>query len=148
MKRATEKKLVRHKPPIQIVTSTIRIVSFKSNTTGVTWGAGTANLSGAPDCIPGFYCGLCCSIFSFLFNFVDLCFSFCAFSFGHCVICQTFLKNIFWIHILMFSTVNHRHIFYGNFWHLCHVTFTHLKIKYVWYNAISVADISFLSICC
>jgi hypothetical protein len=34
---------------------------------GVIWGAGTANPSGAAWFIPGFSCGSCCSIFSFVY---------------------------------------------------------------------------------
>jgi hypothetical protein len=44
-------------------------MSFNSNTTGVTCGAGTANLSGASEYRPGFQWGSCCSIFSFLCSY-------------------------------------------------------------------------------
>jgi len=40
-------------------------VSFNCNTTGVTSGAGTAKHFEAPQFIPGFKWGSCCSIFSF-----------------------------------------------------------------------------------
>jgi hypothetical protein len=45
-----------------------RFVLFNRNTTGVTSGAGTANLFGAPEFTPGFYWASCCSNFSFLCN--------------------------------------------------------------------------------
>ena len=43
-------------------------VSFNSNTTVVTRGAGTADPSGAPEFTPSFWWGSCCSIFYFLCN--------------------------------------------------------------------------------
>jgi len=39
---------------------------FNSNMAGVTYGAGTANPSGAHEFTLGFQWGSCCSIFSFL----------------------------------------------------------------------------------
>jgi len=41
-------------------------MSFNSNMTGVTYGAGTANPSGAPEFTPSLKWGPCCSIFRFL----------------------------------------------------------------------------------
>jgi hypothetical protein len=48
------------------------LVSFSSNTTGVTSGAGTANSSGAPEFTLGFKWGPCYSIFSFICIFCRL----------------------------------------------------------------------------
>jgi hypothetical protein len=57
--------------------------------TDVTSGAGTAYPSGAPEFIPGFS-GVHAtrSLVSYV-CFVDRCFSFCTFSFGHCVVCSS-----------------------------------------------------------
>ena len=60
-------------------------VSFTNNTTVVTSEAGTTSPSGAPEFIPGYKWGSCCSIFSAL-CYVDHCLSFCPFSFGHCIV--------------------------------------------------------------
>jgi hypothetical protein len=59
-------------------------VSFTSNTTGVTCGAGTANPSGVHECTPCCLRGSCSSIFSFMrcgSLFVLLLFFFCLFCF-------------------------------------------------------------------
>ena len=68
---------------------------FNSNTMGVTGGAGTANLSGAPEFTPAVYWGLCCSIFSFVCSgFVYHCLSFGFFSFGNYIIWNYVLFEI------------------------------------------------------
>jgi len=71
----------------------IRLVSFNSNTTGVTCGAGTANRSGAPEFIPVFngvrvarslvfFVMLCRSLFVLLSIFI----------FSHCIVCPFDLR--------------------------------------------------------
>ena len=63
-------------------------VSFNSNTTGATSGAGTANPFYTQEFIPGFKYGSCNTIFSFRFNVLQIVASpFVLFSFGHCVVC-------------------------------------------------------------
>jgi hypothetical protein len=52
---------------------------------GVTSEAETAHPSGAPEFTPGFS-GVRVARF---FSFVGRCLSFCAFSFGHCVVCPS-----------------------------------------------------------
>jgi len=59
------------------------VVSFNSNTTGVTCGAGTINPSEAPEFSPVF--SKLRIVRSFCVMFVHLCLSFCPFSFCHCV---------------------------------------------------------------
>ena len=54
-------------------------VSFNSNTKGVTCGARTVYLSGAPGFTP---------VFSIV-HFIDHCLAFWPFSFGHCVVCPS-----------------------------------------------------------
>ena len=63
------------------------VMSFKSNMTGVTSEAGTANPSGAPKFTLGFLWDSSCSIFSFLCSVLVHCLSFCPLSFGHCIVC-------------------------------------------------------------
>ena len=70
------------------------------NTAAATGGAGTASLSGALKLTPGFR-GLCCSIFSFLYNILYIID--CSFYSDHWIVCplidgfwyfQTFLQQL------------------------------------------------------
>ena len=68
-------------------------VSFDSNTTDVTCGAGTANPSGVPEFIPGVKWGSCCSICSFLCNVLQIVVCpFVLFSFSHCIVLSVDLR--------------------------------------------------------
>ena len=60
--------------------------SNKSNTTGVTSEAGTANPSGAHAFIPGVHGPRSLVLYAM---FVDCRLSFQPFSFGHCVVCSS-----------------------------------------------------------
>ena len=66
------------------------LVSFNSNTTGITSGAGTANLSGNLSSSPHFSGILVARSLFVRVIFVDCCFSFCYFPFDHCIICPFF----------------------------------------------------------
>ena len=66
----------------------MRFEPFDSNTTSVTGGAGTANLSRTSLFNPGLWWGSCCSIFSL---FVDRCLSFCPVCYGHYVVCPSLI---------------------------------------------------------
>jgi hypothetical protein len=75
------------------------LVSFNSNTTGITSGAGIANLSGNLSSAQDFSgVRVFLSLF-FLQCFVDRCFSFCYFSFDHCIVCpfSVYVFCMFWI---------------------------------------------------
>ena len=61
------------------------LVSFNSNTTGITSGAGIANLSGNLSSAQDFSGVRVFRSLFFLQCFVDRCFSFCYFSFDHCM---------------------------------------------------------------
>jgi hypothetical protein len=56
---------------------------------GATSGAGTAYPSGAPEFTPGFSGVRVTRSLVLYVCFVDRCLSFCAFSFGHCVVCSS-----------------------------------------------------------
>ena len=56
--------------------------------------------------VPSLLCGMCCSTFSVLCSilyFVDHCFSFCPFSFGHCIVCP--VKYSFWFIPLLYLQI-------------------------------------------
>ena len=63
---------------VQYASYQLMFVSCTNNTTGVTSGAATVNVSGVAGFTTDFKWGLCCSIFSFRCSqfFVDQCFSF------------------------------------------------------------------------
>ena len=76
--------------PVLFSSLTYQRVCNQINTTSATGGAGDAYPFGAPKFIPDFQLGWCYSIFSLICIFcVDRCLSFCAFSFGHCVVCSS-----------------------------------------------------------
>ena len=90
------------------------VMSFNSNTTGVTSEAGIANPSGTPKFTLGFYWGSCCPICSFLCSGLVHCLSFCPFSFGHCIVCP-FSIVCFWLPIWYLQTCLPVHIYFtGN----------------------------------
>jgi hypothetical protein len=62
-------------------------VCNKSNTTGVTCGAGTGYPSGIPDSIPGFIRVLVSRSLVFCVVFCRSLFAFCPFSLDHCIVC-------------------------------------------------------------
>ena len=73
----------KHFPVLSSFVTYHRVCS-QINTTGVTSGAGTACPSGAPDFTPGFYWGLCYSIFSFICMFCRSLFVLLYFFFWPC----------------------------------------------------------------
>jgi hypothetical protein len=75
--------------------STRLIIMNRQLPTNVTWGAGIANPSEAPEFTPCFWWSSCCSIFSFLF---------CGpFSFGYCIACPSSIY-IFWFTLWYLQT--------------------------------------------
>ena len=79
-------------------------MSFNSNTTGVTTGAGTAIPSRAPEFTPGFQWGSCCSIvFCVVFYRLLGGLGGCSFCFDHCNICPTSIYSFWYLQILLVS---------------------------------------------
>ena len=72
----------------QIIRQMYMFVSFNSSTTGVTIGAEN-DPSEAPEFTPGFQWRSCCSFFSFLCRVLQI--SVCPFSFGHCLVCPSYV---------------------------------------------------------
>ena len=69
---------------------------------GATSGAGTANPSGAPEFTPGFSGVRVARSLVLYVCFVDCCLSFCAFSFGHYVVCSSSMYG-FWLPLGIFK---------------------------------------------
>ena len=71
------------------VTNPYSNVPFNCKASGVTCRAGTANLSGAPEFTRFLVWFVLLDLWFSVLCFVDRCFSFCPFSFGHCVVCSS-----------------------------------------------------------
>jgi hypothetical protein len=71
---------------------------------GATSGAGTAYPSGAPEFTPGFSGVRVTRSLVLYVCFVDRCLSFCAFSFGHCVVCSSSIYG-FWLPLWYLQTL-------------------------------------------
>ena len=74
-----------------------------NNTTGANSGSGTTHRSGVHGFIPDFYCGSCCTIFSFLCNVLKIIVGSFSFSFSHCVVCPSSMYGI-WLPLWCLQT--------------------------------------------
>ena len=92
-------------PVLSSFTTYYRICK-KSNTTGVTSGAGTAYPSGAPEFTSCFSGVRVTRSLVLYVCFIDRCLSFCTFSFGHCVVCYSSLYG-FWFGIFNLFVFNY-----------------------------------------
>jgi hypothetical protein len=97
----------KHFPVLSSFTTYYRICN-QINTTGATNGAGTAYPFGAPEFTPVFSGVRVTRSLVLYVCFPDRCLSFCAFSFGHCVVCSSIYS--FWLPLWYFQTllVNYR----------------------------------------
>jgi hypothetical protein len=92
----------KHFPVLSSFTTYYRVCNY-INTTGATSGTGTAYPSGAPEFTPVFSGVRVTRSLVFCVCFVDRCLSFCAFSFGHCVVCSSMYG--FWLPLWYLQTL-------------------------------------------